>query len=527
MAECDIYGAASFHPQGRPLDLCQSCQAQSRQIFTESGLDFEWMSALTSDKQKREAVAWAQNLELDQLETAHFRGWPLGEWITTSVVSYFRHYPLRFDNWHQISVWRGFLQGAAITALAMQHVLDEWKPDALWMFNGRMGPLRVAFNLARQREIRVLIHERPLRPGAIFLYENTPANNPKPIHDYVLAWRDVPLSTAQLETARDWLIDRRFPPDRNLDLLYAKAPQGANHLREQLKLSKKRKTWVLFTSSTDEFMGDPALVGPFETQEQWIEDVLLWLARNSQIELIIRVHPNVGGFGLSGEAKSQALYFENLHTQLPTNARIVGPNEALSSYDLMDICDAALTYGTTAGLEMLALGKAVLTVPPLPIYGCAQGVILVVKREDLDAALDELSLRKPSVEAMRGGFRCIAHGVFDSQKEFPLVQVDERVLSRYTYSNESALAPGRDATLDRICNFLFDGRPIFDAPTPADLAKSTNEEDIFFDALANNGTWLKPQLNARRIKLQWGRIRKGTIRRARKGLLAAKHKLGL
>lgn len=530
MAACDMYGAAASYPQGRPLDLCQQCQTMARAALEKSSLPFEWMSTLTTQDQKREAILWAQNLAVDELENARFHDWPLGEWITTSVVSYFREYPLDFNNWHHLSVWRGFLQGAAISALAIDGVLNQWQPDVLLMFNGRFGPLRVAFNLARARQIRVLIHERPWRPGAIFLYENAPANSPRPPQDYVLLWRDAPLTIAQLQTVQQWLIDRRFPPDRGLDLLYANTPQGA-HILKSLGLTPEKKFWVMLTSSTDEFMGDPAIVGPFETQESWIEGVLAWMEQRPDIQLVIRVHPNVGGAGLGGESTSQALWFEHLRERLPANVTLIGPNEPLSSYDLMDACDAALTYGTTAGLEALASGKPVLTVPPLPLYAKAEGVLLVEHRDQLEAKLEELARHESTpptrARCRRGAFRCIYRGFFDFQKDFPLVRVDDRVSSRVTYSDESALLPGRDATLDRICDFLFDGRPLFDAPTPADLALTNQQEDDFFAALEANENWLKPRLDRRRLTLRVHGARKESIKSAKNMLRPLKNKLGL
>lgn len=526
MAECDMYTAATFYPAGRPLDLCQKCQSGARDILRQSGMDCEWIGEIATQQQKKEAIAWAQNLRIEELENAHFYGWPLGEWITTSVVSYFRDYPIRFDNWHHVTVWRGFLQGAAITALVIEHILEEWKPDALLMFNGRMGPLRVALSLARARGVRVLVHERPLRPGAVFLYENTPANSPRPFQDYALEWRDVALTTAQLQMVQTWLLDRRFPPDRGLDLLYAKTPQGAAALFEQLNLDSKKPVWALFTSSTDEFMGEPLLVGPFGTQERWIEGIIEWVAQNPQIQLVIRVHPNVGGAGLSGVAKSQAQWFEELSSHLPANVRLVKPQDPLSAYDLMDLCSAALTYGTTAGLETLALGKPVLTVPPIPIYECAQGVILVERAEKLEESLCELVQRKRSIEAMRGAFRCIYNCVFGFQKQFPLVRVEGRVISHFAYSDESALLPGHDVSLDRICDFLLENRPLFDAPTSEDLTRSTANEDIFFAALEANSTWLKPKWNVRRLRMKANGLRKGALRRAKSVLGPFKRRLG-
>ena len=49
------------------------------------------------------------------------------------------------------------------------------------------------------------------------------------------------------------------------------------------------------------------------------------------------------------------------------------------------------------------------------------------------------------------------------------------------YEGSEALGPGRDATLDHICAYLLEEKPLFDSPSDSDRARSVAEEDGFLE----------------------------------------------
>src|SRR5262249_46449369 len=159
-----MYGAA-MSSSGRPFDLCDRCQAGAKVALADTPVPFEWLSSYLRPDERHAAFEWAQEIQPSQFLSAFFRGLPIGEWVTTSVVSYFRCLPIRLDDWHPVNVFRGFLHGTAVASVALSRLLDDWRPDSMILLNGRLSVLRVAFNLARARGIRVLVHEAPKLKG--------------------------------------------------------------------------------------------------------------------------------------------------------------------------------------------------------------------------------------------------------------------------------------------------------------------------------------------------------------------------
>ena len=472
------------------MDLCEHCQADALAQFRGTGLATEWLGEYLPPEERRRAFTWAQQLQPEEFLQARLHGHPLGEWVASSVVTYFRAYPIDLTDWHTVEVFRGFLHAAALAFFALSRLLDEWQPDALVLFNGRMSITQAAFSLARRRGVRVLIHERPLRPGTLLVHENEICISQIPFQRFWKEWQHVPLTARQMRSAVQWLRERRTGRQQGVHF-FTNKPTGGGGVRERLGLTPGRRLFALFPSSTDEFAGTPLLEGPFESQEDWIEQIVAWAARRPEHDLVIRCHPCLAGKSGSGIAAGQIAWFRALRERLPVNARLIAPEDPLSTYDLVDAADVGITYVSTVGLEMFATGKPVVTSPPLPIYLGVPGVRRVESPVTLETVLDEAATLEPSRENRRYGLRCIARFFHDFAIPFPLVSVvglNENVLN---YHTDEELLAGRDASLDRICGFLLEGSSIFAPPSLDQNAASTAEEDAFLDSLDADPDWLQ------------------------------------
>jgi len=63
--------------------------------------------------------------------------------------------------------------------------------------------------------------------------------------------------------------------------------------------------------------------------------------------------------------------------------------------------------------------------------------------------------------------------------------------SELNYVDWQDLAPGKDDSLDHICEFLINGCPLFDCPTAEERSRTTADEDAFFEELAHSPDYLR------------------------------------
>ena len=498
LPECDMHWDSMTHNRPRPLDLCEWCQAGSKARIAEMELPHHWLGEFITKPEREEAFAWAQSLRPSEICKATYHEFPIGEWVQSSVFSYFRQYPADMNNWRVVNAYRGFLLSGALVAVGLRRYLATQSVDCALLYNGRQSITRVAFELLQQHGVRVLTHETPFfQPGHIMVKPNARCWSTQPFADFWCLWGDIPLTRAALEQTMKWLIDRRY--SRRLTWYpYNRSPTWDGTLKQQLNLTKGKKLLALFTSSTEETAGDRELEGAYELQSTWVRDVVDWVKDRNDAELVVRVHPHLAGKTGLTRANDEFHFYEEMKAVAPRNTRIVMPDDPLNSYALMDEADVGLTFGSATGIEMAMLGKPVV-LASRNFYEVGSQIITVRSREtlrdDLEKGLGSFSVR----ELRREAYRLAYYYVFEFELPFPLVAVFNVMDVELNYRGDDALARGRDKTLDRICNYLLENGPLFDQPTEAERSRLRTEEDAFFDWMERTPDCLRDKAYERHL----------------------------
>jgi hypothetical protein len=487
LPECDMHWDSFPGHTPRPFDLCKSCQARAKRNMAElelpiKGLPYRWLGEFVSEAEKRSAFTWAQGLSHSEISRATFMEYPIGEWVLSSMVSYFRQYPPDMDNWHVVNVYRGFLFSAAIVTIGLRNYLETYSVESVFLFNGRASITRVAFEIFQRLGIRVLTHETPFyQRGHHMLKPNARCWSPGPFNEFWSMWGQVPLTRPSLEKTLKWLKSRRYAT--GLTWYAFNAPYDSDlSPRNVLNLRQNKRMLALFTSSTDETAGDSELQGPYESQASWVQDVIDWIKDKNDVELVIRVHPHLAGNTGLGKAVDEFNFYHNIKSEIHANVRVIMPDDSMNSYALMDEADICLSFGSSVGIEMAMLGKPVV-LASRAFYEDGYHILRVHSKQSLPEMLEKSLLPFSALEIQREAFRLAYYYVFKFELPFPLVSMERIMDAKLNYSVPDELVPGQDDALDHICNYLINGYPLFDFPTESELARTTAEEDAFFAEL--------------------------------------------
>jgi hypothetical protein len=464
----------------RPANACSMCQMQVVNLVHQMGMDFHWLGRYLQTDEQREAKRWADALADDELLTARYGEWDIGEWVRASVQSHFRANEVDVSRPPVAKVMRSYLYSGLVACFALDRLLAESAPDVFLLFNGRQSSTRVALELARARGIRVITHERGSRNEQLHLSENESCLSLEPIRQMWRDWGDVPLSAAELERTASFLAGREHGKDLAWTQFTSSA-QPLDEVRAKLGLRADRPVWALFTSSDDEVSGEADWASPFPSQRDWIARTIEYARRNPQIDLVVRVHPNTGSKRSTGANRKQLEEMRALAESLPANVRMIDPEDEVSSYSLMDIAAVGLVWVSTVGLEMAAKGKAVVIAAGNQVHNTPFVTTILdpdVYEETL-APLLELAPDAVSADVRRLALRFAYGAFFRRGIDFPLVRMTTPRDSELAYHSLGALAPGRDAGLDRCVRILLEGEPVCAPPTDAERARSTDAEDAF------------------------------------------------
>jgi hypothetical protein len=174
---------------------------------------------------------------------------------------------------------------------------------------------------------------------------------------------------------------------------------------------------------------------------------------------VIRVHPaEIRGTLPSRQPLVAEL--EKIRPTLPSHIRVIRPEDPVSTYAVMEQCNAVIIYGTKTGVELTSLGIPVIVAGEAWIRN--KGITLDASTpEEYFRFLDRLPLKeKMSREERTRALRYAYHFFF--RRMIPLKFMEETKSwppYRAALSGPEDLLPGKDRGLDVICNGILEGSP--------------------------------------------------------------------
>jgi hypothetical protein len=224
-------------------------------------------------------------------------------------------------------------------------------------------------------------------------------------------------------------------------------------VRRLLGLGRETRIVSAFTN----LAWDTALLGKnvgFESQFDWLARASELVAGRDDTVLVIRVHPAESRWGT---AQPVAAELAERVGELPSNVRLVQPDEPLSSYGLLAISDLVLCYTTTVGLEAAVRGIPV-AVAGRTHYRARGFTLDLDSQSDLERAIAEPQAMRPEqVELAR---RYAFAFFFRLMIPFKHVRGVGGRLAELPVSAEDLL-PSRDPYLDFVCDRILHGGDFF------------------------------------------------------------------
>ncbi len=246
---------------------------------------------------------------------------------------------------------REYILSAWNVARKFSDFLDQTQPRAVVVFNGQFFPEATARWVAQKRGIRVITHEVGLQPASAFFTDGEATAYPIHIPD------EFELNDEQNAKLDAYLAKRfqgdftmagiRFWPDmKGLDESFL---QKAAQFIQIVPIF----TNVIFDTS------QPHANTVFEDMFDWLDMTLEVIREHPETLFVIRAHPDELRVRKSSR-ETVAAWVEASRADREPNVVFVGPNETLSSYELIQKSKFVMVYNSTIGLEASIMGVAVL-----------------------------------------------------------------------------------------------------------------------------------------------------------------------
>ncbi len=477
---CDVFRAGVNPRDGMS---CNSCQRDVADQFHALRVNYEWLGRYVPPEVPRIAEEFARDVATASLLQAHWKGLPVAAWTASSAGFHYRSSRLNVDDPVIEMLLRGHLKAAVIAAEGLRVLLDDFQPDTMVTLNGRFYPHWIAIELCKQRGIRFVTHERGLRKNTIRFTENSRMHELESNRERWSRWKDVPLQEDQVQHIQGVLQDRRDGKGYSW-MCFSPPPQAREEVCRKLDLDDRPIVGV-FGSSEDETAAFPdRTAGAFPDSRQFLPAVLDYARRRPEYQFVIRVHPNVNSLGTNHQQLEHA---RTMRESAPENVRVVMPKDPVSSYTLADLSCAGIVYATTLGLEMAVTGKPVVAVAQ-GTYSHTGCTTQVERPEDFEQALDHALGAPPSRETARLALRWAYHYFDQFAIPFDLVREEPQHHAELRYSTAAEIMPGKDPTLDRVCEFLRGREDILPSPDLGAFSLGCDAEDRFLDQFLMAGS---------------------------------------
>ncbi len=240
-------------------------------------------------------------------------------------------------------------------ALAALNLMRANQPDVVVTPNGSILEMGAVYQVARHLNIPVVTYEFGEQRDRIWLAldaevmrQETEALWARRSHLTLdeNQWGQVRALFASRQRASLWEnFSRRWQGQPNV---------GGDKVRQELVLDQRPV--ILLAANV---IGDSLTLGRqmfSQSMTEWLERTVTHLADNPDVQLIVRIHP--------GERYTKGPSVANLVRDalpdLPEHIHLVGADDPINTYDLVEIADLGLVYTTTVGMEMAMSGVPVI-----------------------------------------------------------------------------------------------------------------------------------------------------------------------
>lgn len=445
-----------FAENGPQQDFCAICFPPAAAAWATLGMEPIRLGSQLVTGAQRDAAAWAETVLADR---EGLRLDPLADQALAGALRFFARATLP-DTPEATGILRRYLAAAHLSRGAAHRLIAREGYDVVVLHHGIYVPQGPVLLAAWEAGTRIVTWNPAYRKRT-FIFSHDDTYHRTMIDEPTARWDNFELTARQEAELDRYLAGRRagdedwivFGRDRGVDAASYLTARGIDPARPVI-LALTNVAWdaqLHYESNC------------FATMRDWLVETVRWFADHPDRQLVIRVHPAELSGTFPSEEKAADMVAAAFPV-LPENVVIVGPDDPISSYALIEASRAAIIFATKTGIEIAATGKPVVVAGEAWIRG--KGIAIdATDPEHYRAILEGLASAPPlTAEAKERARRYAFHYFF--RRMIP-VEATKPAAGWPPFSigvNRLAeIEAGADPGLDIICNGILN-RGAFEYP---------------------------------------------------------------
>jgi len=339
---------------------------------------------------------------VDDIKNFRYDNEVIGMGVASRLISLFRDH--RFDTLRYCKDVIREMTSAVQVYKALKQEFEEYKPDKVYIFNGRVTTQLPAVLLCTRLSIEYISYEVAYTPNSYLLRRNSTSHSiPAMREEMDMLWSAG--AADREEKAKLYFEQKRGGIDFNKMSSFTKH-QAKSLLPEGFNQNKKNI--AIFNSTLDEYVAVAGWENPLYEPDETagIREILEAFVDDDRYMFYLRVHPHMKEVSKSTsqlrDIRELVPQFRNLH--------VIWPTDVVDSYALMDACEKIITFGSTIGIEAAYWGKPSI-LAGRSLYEHLDCIYAPKTHEELVKLLREDLLPLHTDSALKYGYREISHGI--------------------------------------------------------------------------------------------------------------------
>lgn len=357
-------------------------------------------------------------------------------------------------------IFERYQRAAGVTATVMRRLIAEQRPDVVVFHHGIYVPQGVVGAVLREAGVRV-VNWGPAYRKSTVLFSHGDTYHHTMIEEPPTFWEGMARSERHEKRIMDYL-QSRWTGGNDWISFQGSAEQDGRAIAGRLGLDMTRPVIGLLTN----VIWDAQLhfrKSAFPSMLDWLFASIEYFESRTDVQWVVRIHP-AEVLGSVPSRQRAADEIAQRFGSLPPHIKVIGPEEKVSTYALMALCDSALVYGTKTALELACTGLPVVVAGEAWCRG--KGFTIDVSSpEEYRQVLETLPLAKRLSNDQITAARKYAYHFF-FRRMIPVRALDPNTpFGPYRVKVQSLedLMPGADPGLDLICEGILSGKPfVFD-----------------------------------------------------------------
>lgn len=296
-------------------------------------------------------------------------GTRVGKFAYATALRQLRQGSLNIQSPSDRQILTKFLSAAIAAATAVQKLLQEVRPDIVFLLDSLYTPEGELVDGCLKAGIEVIMYALAHKSSAlIFKRYSLDNRDDQPASLSKKTWQLVQNMT-WTETQREQLQQELYGAYASGDWYSVALTQfdksfiGSGELRKELRLDPTKKTAFIFPHIS----WDASLMWGedlFKNYEEWFTETVKAACLNTSINWVIKIHPAHAGKNLIEGKHGEPVEVTALRKQvgeLPSHVFMIPAESKLSTFSLFEIMDYCLTVRGTVGIEAARFGIPVLT----------------------------------------------------------------------------------------------------------------------------------------------------------------------